>query len=189
MRKPNEDQDSSSLTPLLERETRIARSNTTSIEDDRLVTANKQQGSLQSPAYNGFRLSIETTSTTSTHVEDHHGETLRQSLNIKPTAAPETPSQEPRSTWITFKQNTLTTNGGSILVVIAMFFGALMSLTTQLLETNHKNGQTMHPFQVSREFRSVFMAFQVLMRTWNRSYLLVWALLLFSVRHICCTIT
>ena len=39
-------------------------------------------------------------------------------------------------------------NKGLILVTLAQLFGALMSVTTRLLETDGKHGPGMHPFQV-----------------------------------------
>ena len=39
-------------------------------------------------------------------------------------------------------------NKGLIFVVLAQAFGALMSLTTRLLETEGSHGASMHPFQV-----------------------------------------
>ena len=39
-------------------------------------------------------------------------------------------------------------NKGLILVILAQLFGALMSVTTRLLETDGKHGPGMHPFQV-----------------------------------------
>lgn len=39
-------------------------------------------------------------------------------------------------------------NKGLVLVVISQAFGALMSLTTRLLETEGSHGSRMHPFQV-----------------------------------------
>ena len=39
-------------------------------------------------------------------------------------------------------------NKGLVLVVLAQAFGALMSLTTRLLETEGSHGSSMHPFQV-----------------------------------------
>ena len=39
-------------------------------------------------------------------------------------------------------------NKGLVLVVISQAFGALMSLSTRLLETEGSHGSSMHPFQV-----------------------------------------
>ena len=148
-RKPNEDLSSSSLTPLLERETPAARPDATSGEDNRLSTSDKNPGSVHSPAYDAFAPLPDTSASTSTDVKEHNDEASRQNRNVKPRATPQTPSAKPMSKWAVFRQDTWARNGGSILVIIAMFFGALMSLTTQLLETDNRNGHPMHPFQVS----------------------------------------
>lgn len=54
------------------------------------------------------------------------------------------PAKTWRNRWATFWAR----NKGLVLVVISQAFGALMSLSTRLLETEGSHGSSMHPFQV-----------------------------------------
>ena len=57
-------------------------------------------------------------------------------------------SPDPSRAWEAQPANFWSRNKGLILVVLAQAFGALMSLTTRLLETEGSHGSSMHPFQV-----------------------------------------
>lgn len=57
-------------------------------------------------------------------------------------------SPAPRSTWRHSVHESWARNKGLILVILAQLFGALMSVTTRLLETDGSHGKGMHPFQV-----------------------------------------
>lgn len=48
-----------------------------------------------------------------------------------------------------------TANRGNILVIVAMFFGAIMTLTTRLLELERKDHERMQPIQVCQSILSI----------------------------------
>lgn len=65
--------------------------------------------------------------------------------------SPREPPSVPRIlTWPSF----WTANGGIILVIVAMFFGAIMTLTTRLLELERKDDKRMQPIQVGQSILS-----------------------------------
>ena len=140
--------------PLLERENLMSQHNevaiTTPSEDSRATAPGNPQKSLDLPLHTHSRAPFTTNAILATLLEEDGSETLRRSGFGKSLVEPEPPNLEPTSTWKSFRQVFWIRNRGSVLVVIAMFFGALMNLTTQLLENNAEHGGGMHPFQVSQ---------------------------------------
>lgn len=141
----DEEEYNSSLTPLLERENPIPR------YDGVVITLHPDS-----------KPSCDVLSIISTHVEDV-GDGLTRLCLVEHAARPGSPLLEPVNQWKNLKRDFWMRNRGSVLVVVAMFFGALMSLTTRLLETNDSDGGGMHPFQVSL-CRGAIHAWNMLMR-------------------------
>lgn len=153
MHRPNEEEYNSSLTPLLEREYTIPRRDgvviTSTSEHSRPTTAFDFHKYLELPLHANSKPSFDVLSIISTHVDEDVGEGLGRSCFADHAAAPDSSSLEPVNKWRSLRRDFWMRNRGSVLVVIAMFFAALMSLTTRLLETNDSDGGGMHPFQVS----------------------------------------
>ncbi len=162
----DEEEYNSSLTPLLERENPIPRYDgvviTTTIENSRPTTAYDFHKSFDPPLHPDSKPSCDVLSIISTHVEDV-GDGLTRLCLVEHAARPGSPLLEPVNQWKNLRRDFWMRNRGSVLVVIAMFFGALMSLTTRLLETNDSDGGGMHPFQVSL-CRGAIHAWNMLMK-------------------------
>ncbi len=58
-------------------------------------------------------------------------------------------SPAPPRTWRGKLEASWSRNRGLALVILSQLFGALMNVTTRLLETEGSNGEGMHPMQVS----------------------------------------
>ncbi len=162
----NEEEYNSSLTPLLERENPIPRYDgvviTNTSENSRPTTAYDFHKSFDPPLHPDSKPSCDVLSIISTHVEDV-GDGLTRLCLVEHAARPGSPLLEPVNQWKNLRRDFWMRNRGSVLVVIAMFFGALMSLTTRLLETNDSDGGGMHPFQVSL-CRGAIHAWNMLMK-------------------------
>jgi len=162
----DEEEYDSSLTPLLERENPIPRYDgvviTTTSENSRPTTAYDFHKSFDPPLHPDSKPSCDVLSIISTHVEDV-GDGLTRLCLVEHAARPGSPLLEPVNQWKNLRRDFWMRNRGSVLVVIAMFFGALMSLTTRLLETNDSDGGGMHPFQVSL-CRGAIHAWNMLMK-------------------------
>lgn len=114
-----------------------------------LEKANHNQQYLGTPSSNSFRNSIDTLSNVSTYSADNENE-RRTGRPFAIGAGPRGISRSPapprswRSRWEAFWSK----NKGLALVMLSQFFGALMNVTTRLLETDGSHGKGMHPFQV-----------------------------------------
>lgn len=103
----------------------------------------------EAPATNPIRNSIETFPDISTYSADNENE-RRTGRPFSGGADPRGTSRSPapprtwRGKWGTFWAK----NRGLALVMLSQFFGALMNVTTRLLETDGRHGKGMHPFQV-----------------------------------------
>lgn len=162
----NDEEYNSSLTPLLERENPIPRYDgvviTTTSEDSGPTTAYDYHKSFDPPLHTDSKPSFDVSSIISTRFEDV-GDGLTRLCLVEHPARPVSPLLEPANKWKNLRRAFWMRNRGSVLVVIAMFFGALMSLTTRLLETKDSDGGGMHPFQVSL-CRGAIHAWDLLMR-------------------------
>ncbi|KAG7004819.1 hypothetical protein G7Y79_00023g054030 [Physcia stellaris] len=74
------------------------------------------------------------------------------------------PAKTWRIRWATFWVR----NKGLVLVVISQAFGALMSLTTRLLETEGSHGSSMHPFQILSVRMFVTLLFSLMYLYWAK---------------------
>lgn len=114
-----------------------------------LEKARHGQQYLEAPSTNPIRNSIDTCSDISTYSADNENE-RRTGRPFSSGADPRGTSRSPapprtwRGKWETFWSK----NKGLALVMLSQFFGALMNVTTRLLETDGSHGKGMHPFQV-----------------------------------------
>ncbi len=153
MHKPNEEEYNSSLTPLLQRDSSVSQLygvvNTVTSENSRPTAVKDKQNPRDLLVHDDFRPSLDALSIISTHVEEDVGRRSKPSCAAESAVRPGSPLTIPTSNLKPLRREFWMRNRGSVLVVIAMFFGALMSLTARLLETNDGDGGGMHPFQVS----------------------------------------
>lgn len=106
----------------------------------------RAQSFLGLPLEFSSRHSTETFSDISTYSADHDSHVGRLH-SVEPTRG-YSRSTAPAKTWRTRSATFWARNKGLVLVVISQAFGALMSLSTRLLETEGSHGSSMHPFQV-----------------------------------------
>lgn len=111
--------------------------------------ANHGQQYLVAPSTNSIRTSIDTFSDISTYSADNENERLTGGPSAMG-ASPRGTSRSPASprTWRGKWETFWSKNKGLALVMLSQFFGALMNVTTRLLETDGSHGKGMHPFQV-----------------------------------------
>ena len=109
----------------------------------------KKQSYLDVPLQSTFaRTSDDLESLLSTHSADNENERLTGTL-VEP-SWPRPCSWHPRfpRTWKDKVGSFYASNRGLALVMASQLFGALMNVTTRLLETGGNHGHGMHPFQV-----------------------------------------
>lgn len=109
------------------------------------------QAYLNVPFDPSARPSLESYSDFSTHSVDHHNENEGSAELLSTPGGARLRSKSPvleRSRRRRLK-DFWAGNKGLMLVILAQLFGALMSVTTRLLETDGKHGRGMHPFQVA----------------------------------------
>ena len=106
---------------------------------------------LELPLRNTFRASLDSVSVFSDPSSDRRiGRLLPPSLHNHPNIRTPSRSPAPRKTWKNMWHIFWERNKGVTLVLLSQFFGALMVVSTRLLETDERNGGGMAPFQVSR---------------------------------------
>ena len=93
------------------------------------------------------RHSTETFSDISTYSADHDSHAGRLPSGEPARRYSRSPAPGAK-TWSSRSAAFWARNKGLVLVVISQAFGALMSLSTRLLETEGSHGASMHPFQV-----------------------------------------
>jgi len=101
------------------------------------------------PGTDSIRNSIDTFSDISRYSADNENE-RRTGRPISIGAGPRGISRSPAPprTWRGRWEGFWSKNKGLALVILSQFFGALMNVTTRLLETDGSHGKGMHPFQV-----------------------------------------
>ncbi|KAL8795671.1 MAG: hypothetical protein Q9195_001909 [Heterodermia aff. obscurata] len=77
-------------------------------------------------------------------------------------------SPDPARAWNAQPVTFWSRNKGLILVVLAQAFGALMSLTTRLLETEGSHGSSMHPFQILFVRMFITLLFSLVYMYWAK---------------------
>lgn len=110
------------------------------------------QSYLDVPLNAAFRPSIDTTFSDVSVLSENQrsGRLARQTTTVRlPSRSPASPS-----TWRKSMRNCWIRNKGVALVLLAQFFGALMNVSTRILETAGAHGDGMHPFQVCLAFPS-----------------------------------
>lgn len=113
------------------------------------VKAAHKQSYLDVPLQSAFgRTSDDLESLLSTYSADNENERHPGSLVGNP--EPRLSSWSPRSAgaWQKTIRSSWASNRGLALVMMSQLFGALMNVTTRLLETGGEHGHGMHPFQV-----------------------------------------
>ena len=116
------------------------------------VKAANGRGYLEVPLQSSFRpsfgslsdISSSTVDSDREEVEDHASRSL-----VHGGARPPFRSSRPESTLRQRANGAWARNKGLMLVILSQLFGALMGVTTRLLETNGAHGRGMHPFQVT----------------------------------------
>ena len=106
------------------------------------------QAFLGLPLESSFRPSIESLSDSSTHSVDQN-ESLSGRRLTHGRARLHSRSPGLDRNWRQKVDGFWAKNKGLMLVILAQLFGALMSVTTRLLETDGSHGHGMHPFQVN----------------------------------------
>lgn len=106
---------------------------------------------LHVPLDSSVRPSLDSFSDFSTHSRDRHSDSERYAAQpvVHGEAWLHSRSPSSRKTWKHSKDEWWARNKGLVLVIFAQSFGALMSVTTRLLETDGSHGAGMHPFQVA----------------------------------------
>jgi len=106
---------------------------------------------LDVPLEPSLRPSLDSFSDFSTYSLDYHSDSERRAAQplIHGEARLHSRSPGPRKTWKHSVEEWWARNKGLVLVIFAQLFGALMSVTTRLLETDGSHGTGMHPFQVA----------------------------------------
>jgi len=106
---------------------------------------------LDVPLESSLRPSLDSFSDFSTYSLDYHSDSERRAAQplVHREARLHSRSPGPRETWKHSKDEWWARNKGLVLVIFAQLFGALMSVTTRLLETDGSHGTGMHPFQVA----------------------------------------
>lgn len=124
-------------------------SSATTSNGNPLGKGNKGQQRLDVPLGHSFRDSSDTLSDVSTDSADDENErrTGRLLLTTPGTRVASRAPAPPR-TWRGKWDAFWLRNKGVALVLSSQLFGALMSVTTRLLETDGSHGKGMHPFQV-----------------------------------------
>lgn len=114
------------------------------------VKAAHSRGYLEVPLQSSFRPPFGSLSDSSSSTVDSHGEIEEYAGRPLVHGGARRPSRalRPESTLRQRANGAWARNKGLILVVLAQLFGALMGVTTRLLETNGAHGRGMHPFQV-----------------------------------------
>lgn len=105
---------------------------------------------LDVPLPNASRRSSDTASDISIYSADNENE-RRTGRLLDVSVGSRLSSRSPAPATATWKQETQVfwlTNKGLFLVILAQFFGVMMSVTTRLLEIDGTHGPGMHPFQV-----------------------------------------
>ena len=108
----------------------------------------RAQGFLGIPLEFSSRHSIETFSEISTYSTGNENDRRVGRVLCNGAVRGYSTSPDPARAWNAQPTTFWSMNKGLILVVLAQSFGALMSLTTRLLETEGSHGSSMHPFQV-----------------------------------------
>ena len=113
-------------------------------------------GYLDVPTQNSFRPSLDTLSGHSIFSADHDpdgrcGRSDRSNSIQYLSSGFQVSPKTWKGTWEAFWKK----NKGMTLVFLSQFFGALMSVTTRLLETTDSHGHGMHPLQVRYSTRHV----------------------------------
>lgn len=106
---------------------------------------------LDIPLESSLRPSLDSFSDFSTYSLDYHSDNERRAAQPLVHRDSRLHSRSPgsRKTWKRSKDEWWARNKGLVLVIFAQSFGALMSVTTRLLETDGTHGAGMHPFQVA----------------------------------------
>lgn len=114
---------------------------------------------LDVPLESSMRPSLDSFSDFSTYSRDHHSGSERGAAQplVDGEARLHSRSPSSRKAWKHSKDEWWARNKGLVLVIFAQSFGALMSVTTRLLETDGSHGAGMHPFQVAS---SIFHAWK-----------------------------
>lgn len=108
----------------------------------------RAQGFLGIPLEFSSRHSIETFSEVSTYSTGNENDHRVGRVLCNGSVRGYSSSPDPVRAWNAQPATFWSMNKGLILVVLAQAFGALMSLTTRLLETEGSHGSSLHPFQV-----------------------------------------
>ncbi len=106
---------------------------------------------LDVPLESSLRPSLDSFSDFSIYSPDYHSDSERRAAQplVRGEARLHSRSPGPRKTWQHSKDEWWARNKGLVLVIFAQLFGALMSVTTRLLEIDGSHGTGMHPFQVA----------------------------------------
>lgn len=137
---------SSSLSPLPERAKRSSQLSENSKEsatkqNQTAIKTSSSRQCLDAPSIDRSRTSNDTLSEVSSLSLDYQADNESH--------RPFTKSLAVNSRWRQRLDNGWARNKGLILVILAQLFGALMGVTTRLLETDGSHGPGMHPFQVA----------------------------------------
>lgn len=130
-------------------------------------TANGR-GYLGVPLQSSFRPSFGSVSDLSSSTVDSHGEIEGNASRSLVHGDARPPSRSPRRE-ITLRQRAngaWARNKGLMLVILSQLFGALMGVTTRLLETNGAHGRGMHPFQILFARMSITLLFSFMYLYW-----------------------
>lgn len=120
------------------------------------------------PPQSSFRPSFGSLSDLSSSTVDSHGEIEEYAGRplVHGGARPPSRAPRPESTLSQRANGAWARNKGLILVILAQLFGALMGVTTRLLETNGAHGRGMHPFQILFARMSITLLFSFMYLYW-----------------------
>lgn len=111
--------------------------------------AAEKQSHLDVPLQSAFaRSSDDLESLLSTYSANNENERRSGSWIVNPRPGPSSWTPRLAETWKDKILSFYALNRGLALVMVSQLFGALMNVTTRLLETRGKPGHGMHPFQV-----------------------------------------
>ncbi|KAL8831211.1 MAG: hypothetical protein Q9191_000992 [Dirinaria sp. TL-2023a] len=132
------------------------------------VKVSNSRGCLEVPPQSSFRPSFGSLSDLSSSTVDSHGEIEEYAGRplVHGGARPPSRAPRPESTLGQRANGAWARNKGLILVILAQFFGALMGVTTRLLETNGAHGRGMHPFQILFARTSITLLFSFMYLYW-----------------------
>ena len=116
--------------------------------DKQEAKANSGQFYSAAPLESSFRPSIGSLSDISTYSADNENERRASGPLALERGSLASRSSRPAKAWKGRVDGFWARNKGLVLVILAQLFGALMSVTTRLLETEGSHGLGMDPFQV-----------------------------------------